>query len=124
MEVLDVLEDKYPQEEVNEVDLNNDEEINRTLRHNWALVSNDDASWDANNDSQSHDEDDKVSGFVEGDDNEYNNSPTKSVQEDNSVKSILTDNDEILLEHSENESRSKTKDLKKMNHYWVMILNT
>ena len=61
---MDVLEDEYQQEEVNKGVLNNDEEINRTLRHNWALVSDDDASWNVNNDNQSHDEDNEVGGLV------------------------------------------------------------
>ena len=94
LEILDDPEGICQQEEVNKGASNNDKEINRILRYNWALVSDDDTSWNGNNDDQTHDEDGEESRLLEDDSDKCDNCTIENIQEDSSVESTSSDNDE------------------------------
>ena len=82
---------------------NNDDEINRILRYNWALVSDDDTSWDEDDDNPRNSEDAEESG-PNDDSDDGNNPPVENVSHESSNESTLSSDSNKL---SHNKSRSK-----------------
>ena len=74
---------------------NNDDEINRILRYNWALVSDDDTSWDEDDDNPRNSEDAEESGPNDESD-EGNNPSVKNVLHESSNESTLSSNSDNL----------------------------
>ena len=79
---------------------NNDDEINRILRYNWALVSDDDTSWDEDDNNPRNSEDAEESG-PNDDSDDGNNPPVENVSHKSSDKSTsLSDSDDLLHDDS------------------------
>ena len=102
LEVFNEYESVGLREEENQ-GANNDDEITRILRYNWTLVSDEDTSWDEDDDNPRNSEDAEESG-PNDDSDDGNNPPVENVLHKSSDESTLSSDSNKL---SHNKSRSK-----------------